>query len=117
MLAMLRCTKIWPGARPVMVVSGTRLSEQPSQRMGGCWPVASVLKKAGCVLAVWVAQARFCVRACARASVRRGGQRVEMGEGEEEGGKEGRGGEGNEGEGRRGEGRGVGVLVRCSCVR
>jgi hypothetical protein len=49
---MLRCTKTSPGCRPRRVVSGTRESEHPSQRIVGDWPVARLGKKEGfwCVL-------------------------------------------------------------------
>jgi hypothetical protein len=47
MLAMLRWTKTSPGCRPRTVVSGMRESEQPSQRIVGVCPVASVGKKEG----------------------------------------------------------------------
>ena len=47
MLAMLRWTKMSPGPRPVSVVSGTRESEQPSQRMDGCWEVEREGKRSG----------------------------------------------------------------------
>ena len=46
-LAMLRWTKTSPGWRPSTVVSGTRESEQPSQRILGCWPVARVGEEGG----------------------------------------------------------------------
>jgi hypothetical protein len=57
MLAMLRWTKTSPGWRPRSVVSGTRESEQPSQRIEGDCPVASLGKKSGFWLAVEPAQA------------------------------------------------------------
>lgn len=37
-LAMLRCTKTSPGARPMISLAGTRLSAQPiHKRRGDCW--------------------------------------------------------------------------------
>jgi len=47
MLAMLRWAKMEPGGRFSSVVSGTRESEQPSQRIWGCWPFARVGKRSG----------------------------------------------------------------------
>jgi len=47
MLAMLRCTNTSPGCRPRIVVSGQRESEQPSQRIWGDCPLASLGKKFG----------------------------------------------------------------------
>ena len=44
---MLRCTNTSPGARPVIWLAGTRLSEQPIQRYSGdCW-CARLLKNSG----------------------------------------------------------------------
>jgi len=47
MFAMFLCTKTSPGWSPRRVVSGTRESEHPSQRMDGDCPVASLGKKLG----------------------------------------------------------------------
>ena len=56
-LAMLRWTNTWPGSRSRRVVSGARESEQPSQRMVGCWDLASAGNKSGLDSAVRWAQA------------------------------------------------------------
>lgn len=60
---MLRCTKISPGRNPVIVVSGTRESEQPIQRMPGCWPAALCLSRSGFVLGSASLQALLPIRA------------------------------------------------------
>lgn len=57
MLAMLRWTKTSPGLRPRMVVSGTRESEQPIQRILGDWPLERVGRRSGFSLARLAAQA------------------------------------------------------------
>ena len=56
-LAMLRCTKTWPGSRSKRVVSGARESEQPSQRILGDWPLARAGNRSGLWWAVRSAQA------------------------------------------------------------
>lgn len=60
---MLRCTKMSPGREPVIVVSGTRESEQPIQRMPGCWPAAFCLSRSGSVLGSDSLQAMLRFRA------------------------------------------------------
>ena len=56
-LAMLRWTNTWPGSRSRRVVSGARESEQPIQRMGGCWDLPRAGKRSGLASAVRWAQA------------------------------------------------------------
>lgn len=45
--AMLRVTKISPGARPVMVSAGTRESEHPIHKIFGACDLARVGRKSG----------------------------------------------------------------------
>ena len=56
MLAMLRSTKTSPGFLPSTVVSGTRESQHPIQRMSGAWPFALFLKNSGSLAAMSEAQ-------------------------------------------------------------
>ena len=72
MFAMLRCTKTSPGESPRIVVSGTRLSEQPIQRMEGDWPFASWGKREGFSFAVVLAHCLLEWRACVKASLEGG---------------------------------------------
>lgn len=57
MLAMLRWVKTVPSGTFRRVHSGTRESEQPSQRILGDWDCESVGRRVGVVSCVWVAQA------------------------------------------------------------
>src|SRR5690242_3456699 len=58
-LPMLRWTKTSPGARPVIWLAGTRLSEQPIHRYSGaCWR-ASLVKNDGSWRRISSAQARL----------------------------------------------------------
>jgi len=72
-LAMLRCVKTSPGLRPSTVVSGTRESLQPIQRMAGDWPWALVGKNLASLWAVSEAQRLLLSRACWKADSARGG--------------------------------------------
>ena len=69
MLAMLRWTKTEPGGWFRMVDSGTRESEQPSQRMVGDWPLERVGRKSGFSELVFSAQDLLEERAAWKASV------------------------------------------------
>ena len=59
MLAIFRWTKTSPGRQPRIVVSGTRESEQPIQRMAGDWPLERGGIREGSDSWVLVAQARL----------------------------------------------------------
>ena len=67
---MLRWEKTLPGSRSRRVFSGTRLSEQPNQRMLGDWPLARVGKSSGFWEAVRAAHSLLRSRTVARGSVR-----------------------------------------------
>lgn len=51
-----------PGRPPRMVVSGTRESEQPSQRMVGDCPLLLISRRSGCVSPREEAHSRFAAR-------------------------------------------------------
>lgn len=51
-----------PGRPPRMVVSGTRESEQPSQRMVGDWPLLLISRRSGCISLREAAHLRFASR-------------------------------------------------------
>lgn len=51
-----------PGRPPRMVVSGTRESEQPSQRMVGDCPLLLISRRSGCVSPREAAHSRFAAR-------------------------------------------------------
>ena len=63
---MFLWTKISPGSPPKMVVSGTRESEQPSQRMVGCWPWLFLGISSGCFSCTEEAHSRFKARCLAK---------------------------------------------------
>lgn len=62
MFAMLRWVKTVPRGTFRRVHSGTRESEQPSQRILGDWDLESVGRRVGVVWWVWVAQAALEAR-------------------------------------------------------
>ena len=65
---MLRWTNTEPGGRFRRVDSGTRESEQPSQRMAGAWPLERLGRKSGFSELVFSAQDLLHWRAWAKAS-------------------------------------------------
>lgn len=78
---MLRWTKTSPGWRSKRVVSGTRESEQPSQRICGDWPAEREGKRPGLVVEVRVAQVVLRARRV-RGWALRGKEKISISSGE-----------------------------------
>src|SRR5690349_5237612 len=84
-LAMLRCTNISPGATPVSVSIGTRLSAQPMNRKcGSCLP-ARRRKNSGSSLVTCATTARLLSKRRRRCSMGRSVARADRRQGEADG--------------------------------
>src|SRR5687768_12814908 len=64
--ATLRCTKISPGARSMISLGGSRLSEHPIHSSSGFWIDSRRLKNVGSLALACSAQRRFAANRCSR---------------------------------------------------